>query len=197
MNTDDPILRLAGALRKLPGVNEKNAVRMAFHLMKNPVAGRTLCEAVNDLIERSRPCAMCFSPSLTEICGICADSRRDPAMLCVVENVTDMLSVEKSGGYRGLYLVLGGVLSPLDGVGPSDLRLNELNSRARGGEVKEVIIATNMSSEGEATAAYVADMLAGSDATVSRIASGLPMGGEIEYADKLTISRAITGRRNV
>jgi recombination protein RecR len=195
---EDPVQRLVNALKRLPGVGEKNAVRIAFHLMKNPSpAGRELAEAVTDLTDRSRPCELCFAPSLAERCRLCSDPARDATLLCVVEKVPDMLAIERTGEFKGLYHVLGGALSPLDGVGPDDLRLKELNDRVRSGGIREVIVATNPSSEGETTASYIADMLRDSGVAISRIASGIPMGGEIEYVDRLTISRALSGRRGL
>jgi recombination protein RecR len=195
---EDPVQRLVLALKRLPGVGEKNAVRIAFYLMQEaPAKGRELAEAVTGLVERSRPCALCGAPALEERCALCADPRRDASLLCVVEKFPDMLAIEKTGEFRGLYHVLGGALAPLDGVGPERLRLGALGERVAAGGVREVILATNPSTEGEATAAYVADMLATAGVAVTRIASGIPMGGELEYADRLTVSRALAGRREM
>ena len=198
MTMDDPVQRLVNALRKLPGVGEKNAIRIAFHLMNSdPQKGRELAGAITDLVEKARPCAVCGAPALDERCAICADPRRDAALICVVERFPDMLAIERTAEYRGLYHILGGALAPLDGVGPDQLRLGGLKSRVAAGGVREVIIATNPSTEGESTAACVADLLAGAGVALTRIATGIPSGGELEYADKLTVSRALSGRREM
>jgi recombination protein RecR len=195
---EDPVLRLVDAFRKLPGVGEKSAIRIAFHLMKDtPQKGRELADAIVDLVEKSRPCGVCGAPSLDERCPLCADPRRDQSTVCVVEKFPDMLAIEKTGEFRGLYHILGGALSPLDGVGPDQIRLAELKGRVAAGGIREVIVATNTGTEGEATAACIADALKGAAVTLTRIASGIPMGGEIEYADKLTVSRALAGRREM
>jgi recombination protein RecR len=195
---EDPVQRLVAVLKRLPGVGEKGAIRIAHHLMTNPAPGGVeLAAAITDLTERARPCTVCFAPALSERCSLCSDPRRDPATVCVVEKIPDLLAIEKTVEYRGLYHVLGGVLSPLDGVEPEDLRLADLVRRVRAGGISEVIIATNPSTEGETTAALIADMLSGAGVKLTRIASGIPMGGELEYADRLTVSRAISGRRDL
>jgi recombination protein RecR len=193
---DDPIQRLVRALKKLPGVGEKNAVRIVHHVMTGPREhGLDLSDALRDLVERARPCETCGVPSLSARCETCSDPRRDAGIVCVVEKFPDMLAIERSGEFRGLYHVLGGVLSPLDGVGPADLRLAALKGRVEAGGVREILVATNPTTEGEATAAFIADMLSTTGVQVTRIASGIPMGGDIEYADRHTVARALRGRR--
>ncbi|MBI5528476.1 MAG: recombination protein RecR [Deltaproteobacteria bacterium] len=195
---EDPIQRLVRALKTLPGVGEKNAIRIAHHVMTGTrEAGLELSGALADLVERARPCETCGVPSLGARCATCTDPRRDAGIVCVVEKFPDMLAIERSGEYRGLYHVLGGVLSPLDGVGPAELRLAALKARVKAGGVREVLIATNPTTEGEATAAYIADMLSASGVPLTRIASGIPMGGDIEYADRHTVARALRGRHAI
>jgi recombination protein RecR len=187
---------LATELARLPGIGKKTALRLTYHLLRQPSAqGRRLAEALIALGERVRPCAQCFNLTEEELCGICRDPRRDPAMLCVVEESSDIGAIERAGEFRGRYHVLGGRLSPLDGVQPDDLTVTQLVNRVRAGEVREVILATNPSLEGEATALYVQRQLAGTPMTVTRIARGLPVGGDLEYADGMTIAQALTARR--
>jgi recombination protein RecR len=187
---------LASELARLPGIGRKTALRLTYHLLKQPAErSRRLAEALVTLGERVRPCAQCFNLTEEETCAICRDPRRDPSILCAVEESSDIGAIERAGEYRGLYHVLGGRLSPLDGVGPEDLTIAPLVARVRAGGVKEVILATNPSLEGEATAVYVQRELAGVPVAVSRIARGLPVGGDLEYADGVTIAQALSARR--
>jgi recombination protein RecR len=191
---------LATELSRLPGIGRKTALRLTYHLLRQPTEQtRRLAQALVTLGERVRPCARCFNLTEDELCSICRDPRRDPAVLCVVEQASDISAIERAGEFRGRYHVLGGRLSPLDGVGPDDLTVNALLERVanREGEteVREVILATNPSLEGEATALFVQSQLAPRGLTVSRIARGLPVGGDLEYADGVTIAQALSARR--
>jgi recombination protein RecR len=190
---------LTTELAKLPGIGRKTATRLTYHLLKQPaVAVARLARAIDAVAERVRPCSRCGNLSETDPCGICADPRRDHSVVCVVEEASDIGAIERSGEYRGVYHVLGGRLSPLDGVGPDDLRVDGLRERvANGGPVREVILATNPSMEGEVTATFVRGVLEASGVRVTRIALGLPVGGELEYADGVTIARALTARREM
>jgi recombination protein RecR len=197
MSSPGPIGRLVGELSKLPGVGEKTAARLAFHILRAPLEDATaLAAAVTDLRAKIRLCSVCWDFTELDPCPLCRDARRDASLVCVVAQPQDVLAIERAGGYSGRYHVLHGVLSPLDGVGPDDLRVAELVKRC-GGEIKEVIIATNPSVEGETTAVYLAKLLRPLGVRCSRIATGVPMGGELEYADRLTLSRAIHGRREI
>lgn len=187
---------LANELAKLPGIGRKTALRLTYHLLKqSPEQSRRLADALATLTERVRPCARCFNLTEEELCAICRDPRRDRSVICVVEESSDIGAIERAGEYRGVYHVLGGRLSPLDGVGPEDLTLSALGERVAQGEVREVIVATNPSLEGEATALYVQRQLASRPLTVTRIARGLPVGGDLEYADGVTIAQALSARR--
>ena len=188
---------LATELSRLPGIGRKTALRLTYHLLRQPAdQTRRLAEALLTLGERVRPCTRCFNLTEDELCSICRDARRDASILCVVEQASDISAIERAGEFRGLYHVLGGRLSPLDGVGPDDLTIGPLLERvSAGGQVREVIVATNPSLEGEATALYVQGQLAPRNVTVSRIARGLPVGGDLEYADGVTIAQAINARR--
>ena len=189
---------LATELSRLPGIGRKTALRLTYHLLRqSPDQSRRLAEALLTLGERVRPCARCFNLTEEELCSICRDPRRDPATICVVEQASDIGAIERAGEFRGLYHVLGGRLSPLDGVSPDDLTVGALIDRidAQSDVVREVIIATNPSLEGEATALYVQGQLSPRRVTVSRIARGLPVGGDLEYADGVTIAQALTARR--
>jgi recombination protein RecR len=189
---------LATELAKLPGIGRKTALRLTYHLLKQPAdQSRRLAEALRTLSERVRPCAQCFNLTEEEICAVCRDPRRDPAVICAVEESSDIGAIERAGEYRGLYHVLGGRLSPLDGVMPEDLTVPQLVGRVAAGSVREVIIATNPSLEGEATALYVQRQLASHPVVVSRIARGLPVGGDLEYADGVTIAQALSARREM
>ena len=191
---------LAGELSKLPGIGRKTALRLTYHLLKQrPEQSRRLADALTTLAERVRPCAECFNLTEEERCGVCRDPRRDRATLCAVEEASDIGAIERAGEFRGVYHVLGGRLSPLDGVMPEDLTIDRLTERARAGEVREVIVATNPSMEGEATALYVQRHLASQAplVRVTRIARGLPVGGDLEYADGVTIAQALSARREM
>ncbi|HKO15449.1 MAG TPA: recombination mediator RecR [Gemmatimonadaceae bacterium] len=187
---------LANELARLPGIGRKTALRLTYHLLKQaPEQSRRLADALVTLAERVRPCARCFNLTETELCAICRDPRRDPGVLCVVEEPADIGAIERAGEFRGLYHVLGGRLSPLDGIGPEDLHVEALVQRVAADHPREVILATNPSLEGEATALYVQRQLTAHPVTVSRIARGLPVGGDLEYADGVTIAQALSARR--
>jgi len=189
---------LIAELVRLPGIGPKTAQRLAFHLLKVPrEEAAALAEAVVALKDRTRLCARCFNITEEELCGICQDPRRDTQLLCVVEEVNDLLAIEKSKEYRGLYHVLEGSLSPLEGRGPDQIRGKELVARLQAGGVREVILATNPNVEGEATALYLLRLLKPLQVKVTRIARGLPMGGDLEYADEVTLARALEGRREI
>ena len=189
---------LAGELSKLPGIGRKTALRLTYHLLKQPrERSIRLARALETLAERVHPCQTCFNPTEDAECAICRDPRRDAAVLCAVEEAADIGAIERAGEFRGRYHVLGGRISPLDGVGPEDLTVSELERRVAGGAVTEVIVATNPSVEGEATALYLQQVLAPHVARVTRIAGGLPVGGDLEYADGITIAQALSARREM
>ena len=189
---------LAVELARLPGIGRKTAMRLTYHLLKQaPERTRRLADALTTLSEKVRPCARCFNLTEEELCVICRDRRRDPSLICAVEEASDIGAIERAGEFRGQYHVLGGRLSPLDGVGPEDLTIPQLVERVSAGSVHEVIIATNPSLEGEATALYLQRQLASYPLTVSRIARGLPVGGDLEYADGVTIAQALSARREM
>ena len=186
---------LVAQLTRLPGIGTRTAQRLAFHILAVPSdEANALGHAIADVKARVRPCRECGNLTEDELCGVCADSRRDRTVICVVEQPVDVLSLERTHEYRGLYHVLGGALSPLDGVEPHDLRIEQLLERAGDGVVEEVVLATNPTMTGEATAAYLADRLR-ERVSVTRLASGLPVGGDLEYADEVTLGRALSGRR--
>jgi recombination protein RecR len=198
MSSAGPIARLVAELAKLPGVGEKTAARLAFHILRAPAEdAAALAAAITELRGKIKLCGVCWDFTEEEPCAICRDARRDGALVCVVAQPQDVVAIERSGGYHGRYHVLHGVLSPLDGITPDDLRVAELVRRCGEGEVREAIIATNPSVEGETTAIYLAKLLRPLGVRCSRIATGVPMGGELEYADRLTLSRAIDGRREM
>jgi recombination protein RecR len=185
-------------LVRLPGVGPKTAQRLAFHLLKAPREdAAALAEALVALKDRTRLCQRCFNLCEAELCGICLDARRDGSLLCVVEEINDLLAIEKTREFRGIYHVLGGSLSPLDGRGPEQIRARELQARLESSDVREVILATNPNVEGEATALYLLRVLKPFPVKVTRIARGLPMGGDLEYADEATLARALEGRREI
>ncbi|HJZ62160.1 MAG TPA: recombination mediator RecR [Miltoncostaeaceae bacterium] len=189
--------RLVAELARLPGLGPRSAQRLAFHIMKAPEErARALAESIVEVKERLRPCARCFGFAEDELCPICADPRRDPALLCAVEEPSAIIPIERTHEYRGYYHVLGGALSPIDGVDPEDLRLGELSDRIDREGVEELVIATNPTMSGEATALYLADMVRGR-VRVTRLASGLPVGADLEHADELTLGRALLGRREI
>ena len=188
---------LVAQLTRLPGVGTRTAHRLAFHLLRVPKdEAQALSDAIEDVKERVRFCSECGNLTEDERCEICRDERRDRALVCVVEQPADLISVERTHEYRGLYHVLGGALSPIDGVEPGHLRIDELMSRVERNGIQEVVLATNPNMTGEATAAYLADRLRGR-VRVTRLASGLPVGGDLEYADEVTLGRALTGRREM
>jgi len=190
--------RLLEALRVLPGVGPRSAQRMAYHLLQHDRAGADqLAQALAGALSTVRRCARCHNFTEEEVCALCRSPRRDASLLCVVETPADLAVVEQTLSYSGMYFVLMGRLSPLDGVGARDIGLDQLLARATNGEVQEVILATNFTNEGEATAHYIAEMLRARDIKVSRIARGVPLGGELEYVDAGTISQALLDRRNI
>ena len=187
---------LTGELARLPGIGRKTALRLTYHLLKQPPEqSRRLGDALRTLSEKVRPCTRCFNLTEEELCIICRDPRRDAALVCVVEEASDIGAIERAGEYRGQYHVLGGRLSPLDGVTPDDLAMAPLLRRVAEGGVREVILATNPSLEGEATALYVQRQLVTYAVSITRIARGLPVGGDLEYADGVTIAQALSARR--
>ncbi len=189
---------LTGELARLPGIGRKTALRLTYHLLRQPAEQtRRLAEALVALRDRVRACDRCRNLTEMPICAICADPRRDATTICVVEEASDIASIERAGEFRGLYHVLGGRLSPLDGVGPDDLAIGPLLARIGPEAVREVILATNPSLEGEATALYVQRQLASQSVRVTRIARGLPVGGDLEYADGVTIAQALSARREM
>jgi len=188
---------LVAQLTRLPGIGSRTAQRLAFHVLSTPKdEALALATAIEEVKERVRFCRECGNLTEEELCAICLDARRDRTVVCVVEQPVDVISLERTHEYRGLYHVLGGSLSPLDGVEPEHLRIDELLQRVARGEIREVVLATNPNMTGEATAAYLADRLR-DRATVTRLASGLPVGGDLEYADEVTLGRALAGRREI
>jgi recombination protein RecR len=183
-------------LVKLPGVGRKTAQRIAFYLLKQPDVAQEMADSIVEASSKLRPCPVCFSLTEEEQCDVCSDPGRDHSLVCVVEEPADVLTLEQSGQHRGTYHVLGGILSPIDNVGPDDLHVKELVARAGAG-IREVIIATNPTTEGEATAIYVARQLKGTGVRVTRIARGLPVGSDLDLADTETILRALEGRREL
>ena len=193
-----PLLRLLEALEKLPGIGPRSAERIAFYLLRNSrEEARALAQAVADVKDRLGFCEACFNLSETPRCGICQDGSRDAAILCIVEEPKDVLAIEKTGAYRGLYHVLLGAIAPLDGIGPELLKIEELLRRLTDGAVEEVIVATDADKDGEATAAYLTKLIRPRGLRVTRIASGIPVGSHLEYADQATLARALEGRREV
>jgi recombination protein RecR len=184
------------ALRCLPGVGPKSAQRMAFHLLeRDREGGRRLAAALHEALEQIHQCRRCRTLTEKEVCSLCANARRDASLLCVVENPAEVTAIEQSAGYSGLYFVLGGRLSPLDGIGPEELGLQELTRRLGEGEVKEVILATNPTVEGEATAHYISEIAKQQGVSATRIARGIPLGSDLEYVDVGTLAHALAGRR--
>ncbi len=195
-----PVQRLITELSKLPGVGGRTAQRLAFYVLRSSdEEAMALAEAIREVKERIGLCEVCFNLADAPRCRICADERRDPELICVVEDPSDVISIERTHEFRGRYHVLGGALSPIDGVDPEDLKIAELYSRAEAGHIREVVIATNPTTTGEATALHIADGLRERrpELSVTRLASGLPVGADLEYADELTLGRALSGRRAV
>jgi recombination protein RecR len=198
MEYPGPLARLIDELSKMPTVGPKTAQRLAFHILRlSPEEARALADAIVDVKAQMRYCSTCFTITDVDPCVICADPGRNAALLCVVEDPRDVLAVERTREFRGRYHVLHGAISPLDGIGPDDLKIAELLVRLRDGAVKEVIVATNPRVEGEATAIYLARLLKPLGVRVTRIAHGLPVGGDLEYADEVTLARALEGRRDL
>ena len=194
----EAIIKLIHSLSTLPGIGKKTAERLALHILHAPEhEAVALAADIIELKKNVRLCASCFALTDRKICRICSDHGRDKGVICVVENPTDMAAIEKSGAFSGVYHILGGVLSPIDGIGPGDIRLAELFKRARGNEVREIILATRTNVEGEATAAYIRDKLNLTKTKITRIASGIPMGGDLQYVDPLTMQKAMEKRYGV
>ncbi|HEX4803849.1 MAG TPA: recombination mediator RecR [Myxococcaceae bacterium] len=196
--TPDPLNQLVAQLARLPGVGEKTAQRLAFHILRAPPEyARDLSRAIEALVEKVRLCSRCFALSEAELCSFCTDPRRDERTLCVVEGVADLLALERTREFRGGYHVLHGVLSPLEGIGPDQLKIKELLVRLQDGRIEEVIVATNPDLEGEATALYLTRIVKPMGIKVSRLAQGLPIGADLEFTDQATLARALAGRREL
>lgn len=197
-NYSEPIDRLINEFSKLPGIGRKTAQRLAFHVINMDIKDVTgLSKALVDVKNEIKYCSVCCNISDTEVCPICANSHRDPSIICVVEDPRDVAAMERTKDYSGRYHVLNGVISPMDGIGPDMLNIKELISRLGDGSVKEIIMATNPTIEGEATAMYISRLVKPMGIKVTRIAHGLPVGGDLEYADDVTISKALEGRREI
>ncbi len=193
-----PISELIDQLNKLPGIGPKSAQRLAFYLLKGSRDdAEALAEAIVNLKDKVKFCPVCFNVTDEPLCEYCRDSRRDDSLICVVEEPRDIVAMERTGEFHGRYHVLGAAISPIDGIGPEDLRIKELLKRLEDGKVKEIIIATNPNIEGEATAMYLTKLIRPLDTTVTRLASGLPVGGDLEYADEVTLGSALRGRREM
>jgi recombination protein RecR len=194
----EPVARLIEAFQRLPGIGPKTAQRLTFYMLKRPPDEvRELGDALLAVKQKITYCRLCFNVTDEDPCRICSDPRRDAHVICVVEEPNDLLAMERTGEYRGRYHVLLGALSPLDGIGPDDLKIRELLARLDGHETTEIILATNPNVEGEATALYLAKLLRPHAARITRIARGLPVGGDLEYADQVTLSKALEGRREI
>lgn len=190
--------QLTGELARLPGVGPKTALRLVYHLMKgSPDDARRLAGSIRDLADRIRPCDLCGNFTESELCEICSDPRRDRTTMCVVEEAFEVGAIERTAQYRGIYHVLGGRLSPLDGVGPAELSMDSLLERIEEEGVEEVIVATNASVEGEATAVYLEDLIRPRGPRVTRLARGIPVGSDLEYVDGTTLAEALSGRREM
>ncbi|HID85888.1 MAG TPA: recombination protein RecR [Anaerolineae bacterium] len=193
-----PVARLIEEFSRLPGIGPKTASRLTFYLLRAPKEqALALAEALRELKERIVYCSRCFNITVENPCPICSDAERDPSIVCVVEEPLDVLAIERTREYRGLYHVLHGAISPVEGIGPSDLRIEELLQRLRVEPVKEVILATNPNLEGEATAMYLERLIKPLGVRVTRLARGLPVGGDLEYADEVTLTQALAGRREM
>jgi recombination protein RecR len=190
-----PINRLVAELSKLPGIGQRTAQRLAFHVLREEEnEALALADAIREVKEKVGLCEVCFNLSEERRCQVCEDPRRDRSLICVVEQPADVIPIERTHEYRGLYHVLGGALSPIDGIDPEDLRISELVARVEGGEAEEIVLATNPTTTGEATAHHLAELLRGK-VTITRLASGLPVGADLEHADEVTLGRAFAGRR--
>ncbi|MDD2899519.1 MAG: recombination mediator RecR [Desulfuromonadaceae bacterium] len=190
------LMRLVGELKKLPGIGERTALRLAFHLLKSPRNLTALSESLCEVRDRVRPCSVCFAITESDPCSLCSGSR-DQSIICVVENSQDLMALERSNAYHGVYHVLEGAISPLSGIGPADLRIPELVARIEAGMVLEVVIATNFTVEGEATALYLTKMLKSTGIKISRLAHGIPLGSDIEFVDAATVQWALQGRNEL
>ena len=198
MNYARPLLRLLQALEKLPGIGPRSAERIAFYLLRIPQEdARQLAQAILDSKEQLRFCEICFNLAESARCEVCQDPTRDPSVICVVEEPKDVLAVERTGSYRGLYHVLLGAIAPLEGIGPELLKIDELLRRVSDGVIQEVVIATDADKDGETTAAYLAKLVRSRNVKLTRLASGMPVGSHLEYADQATLSRALEGRREL
>jgi recombination protein RecR len=194
--TPQPVLRLIEAFSRLPGIGPKSASRLTYYLLRSQSDETTeLAEALKELRERTQFCSVCFNITEDSPCPICKSEERDRSVICIVEEPLDVMAIERTREYRGLYHVLHGVISPMDGIGPEDLRIRELIDRVEAGTVKEIILATNPSLEGENTAMYIQRKISKPLIKVTRLARGLPMGGDLEYADEVTLARALEGRQ--
>lgn len=197
-STPEPIQRLVEAFHRLPGIGPKSAQRLAYHILRtSEQEAAALARAILDVKERIRLCSQCMNITEADPCAFCQDPRRDRSVVCVVEQPLDVLAIERSGGYRGLYHVLHGVLNPMDGIGPEHIHVRELVLRLHGGEIQEVIMATNPSLEGEATAMYIQRLIGPAGVKVTRLARGLPSGADLEYTDDVTLARALEGRQEL
>lgn len=193
-----PIERLVASLKRLPGIGEKSASRLAFFLLSaDDALAHELADAILRVKEEIVLCKNCCDLSETSPCPICADEKRDHATICVVEEPADRAAIERTGAFHGVYHVLGGALAPIDGMGPTDLKIAQLETRVRSGEIREVILATNPNAEGDATAHYLAERLRGASIKVTRIAYGMPLGGDLEYADHITVGRSLQNRSEI
>lgn len=191
----EPVTKLIDALSRLPGVGPKTASRLTYYLLRAPdELSIGLADALRDLKAETKFCSVCYNITVTDPCGICGDTRRDQSMIAVVEEPLDVLALERTGSYSGVYHVLHGAISPVNGIGPDDLRIRELAARLEGGVVREVIVATNPGLEGDATAMYIQRELADKGVRITRLARGLPVGGDLEYVDAVTLTRALQGR---
>ena len=198
MRTSPPIDRLVASLKRLPGIGEKSATRLTFHLLGAPEATvRELADSIGRLKQDVVLCEQCFDLTERSPCEICRDPRRDASLLCVIEEPADLAAIERSGRFRGHYHVLGGAFAPIDGVGPDELRISELETRVRAGGVEEVLLATNPNAEGDATAHYLTETLRPTGVRLTRIAYGMPLGGDLEYADHVTVGICIENRRTL
>ncbi len=194
----EPVSRLIGEFHKLPGIGPKSAARLTYHLLRMPESqARSLAEAIIDVKEKISLCTICQNLTDTDPCAICQNPQRDRSTICVVEEPLDILALERTGQFKGVYHVLHGVLSPMDGIGPDDLKIRELLARLNNEPIAEVILATNPNLEGEATAMYLERLISPLGVRLTSLARGLPMGGDLEYADEITLGRALEGRREV
>ncbi len=192
------ILNLIKSLAKLPGVGEKTAERLAMHILRCPLKeAEQLAASILDMRQKVKVCSLCFALSETETCHICSDPSRNTSLMCVVEQPADMVAIEKSGSFKGIYHILSGVLSPMNGIGPDNIRIRELIERTREGSIKEIILATGTNVEGESTASYIAQCIEKYPVKVTRIASGVPIGGDLKYVDQVTLRRAMETRHAV